>query len=212
MGFPVPGGDGRVEVAQPGAIGADLHDLGPARHLGLQVATIRRGSPPVGDVESGAQRCQVGAMRVPNTIVRPPYGPVLKRGHLVRAARRYRRRRRWRRRSLGGRTWFAGPMSRPVASCTNVRSPHERDGAGTGVTRLQVGRRRWQSELVPSIPATPRFDSTWTSGPTRPASAMSRIGCSPPPPAGLPQCRRHRPRHTQSGGVAGYVEFGVDRA
>ena len=35
-------------------------------------------------------------------------------------------------------------------------------------------------ELVPSMPATPRFDSTRTSGLTRPASAMSRIGLLAP--------------------------------
>lgn len=99
-------------------------------------------------------------------------------------------------------------ISSPVASCTKVRSPMNatvRRSSALSAAPIAV-------ETVPSIMATPRFDSTRTSGDTRSANATSRMpdapmtSCSP----GCIECT-HDPRHVQTGDRRP-VEFGVDGA
>ena len=117
-------------TCKPGAIGADLHDLEPAGHLGLQVATqFAEAHPPVGDVESGAQRCQVGAMRgAEHPLIRPLVRTGVEAGVTLfeqpedTAAV-----------VVGdddpqiGRTWFAGPDEQAGRVVHKRQIAHERD-------------------------------------------------------------------------------------
>ena len=71
-----------------------------------------------------------------------------------------------------------GPISRPEASCTKVRSPIS--------ATVCPPVRSWASaapiavETVPSMPATPRLDRTVTPAGSRPPSATSRTGLEAP--------------------------------
>ncbi|SKX56567.1 Uncharacterised protein [Mycobacteroides abscessus subsp. abscessus] len=67
-------------------------------------------------------------------------------------------------------------MISPVESWMNVRSPIR----ATVDAAPPASAAPIAVELVPSIPATPRFDSTRTPSDTRPASATSRIGLLAP--------------------------------
>ena len=164
-------------MAQRRPVGLDLEHPHPGRTARRAPRPARR-LPPDGsrrDRRGTARRrrrragCRRSATTRPRTAGRP-----------ARAVRRCRRRCRWTPRWSGRcGVGSVGPMSRPEASCTNVRSPI-RATVRPVDSRSCASAAPMAVDTVPSIPATPRLDRTvmpWVSSPT---SATSRTGLDAP--------------------------------